>query len=44
MFAPVGVGGECLKICPPLTISADALRESIEVFAEAVDEVVGREQ
>jgi 4-aminobutyrate aminotransferase-like enzyme len=38
MFAPVGVGGECLKISPPLSISEEALRESIEVFEEAVDE------
>ena len=41
MFAPVGIGGECLKISPPLTISEEALRESIEVFEEAVDEVLG---
>lgn len=40
MFAPVGVGGECLKIAPPLTISAAALRESVAVFEEAVDEVM----
>lgn len=40
MFAPVGVGGECLKIAPPLCITEDALRESIEVFKEAVDEVL----
>ncbi|MFW5870943.1 MAG: aspartate aminotransferase family protein [Verrucomicrobiota bacterium] len=41
MFAPVGIGGECIKIAPPLTISEEALRESIEVFEEAVDEVLG---
>lgn len=41
MFAPVGIGGECLKICPPLTIPEDALRESIEVFEDAIDEIVG---
>ncbi len=41
MFAPVGIGGECLKIAPPLTINEEALRESIEVFEEAVDEVLG---
>ena len=40
MFAPVGIAGECLKIAPPLTITEDALRESISVFEEAVDEVV----
>jgi 4-aminobutyrate aminotransferase/diaminobutyrate-pyruvate transaminase/4-aminobutyrate aminotransferase/(S)-3-amino-2-methylpropionate transaminase len=41
MFAPVGVAGECLKIAPPLTIAEDALRESIQVLEEAVDEVLG---
>jgi 4-aminobutyrate aminotransferase-like enzyme len=40
MFAPVGIGGECLKVAPPLTISDAALRESIQVFAEAVDQVL----
>jgi 4-aminobutyrate aminotransferase-like enzyme len=39
MFAPVGVAGECVKISPPLSIAEDALRESVEVFAAAVDEV-----
>jgi len=41
MFAPVGVGGECLKISPPLTISEEPLRESIQVFEDAIDEVCG---
>jgi 4-aminobutyrate aminotransferase-like enzyme len=41
MFAPVGVAGECLKICPPLVISEEALGESIAVFGEACDEVLG---
>ena len=40
MFAPVGVAGECIKICPPLTIAEDALIESIRVFEEAVDQVL----
>jgi 4-aminobutyrate aminotransferase-like enzyme len=40
MFAPVGIAGECVKICPPLTISEDALNESIQVFKEAVEEVL----
>ncbi len=40
MFAPVGIGGECLKIAPPLTITADALQESIDVFEQAIDETV----
>ena len=41
MFAPVAAGGECLKIAPPLTIAEDALRESLQVFEAAVDEVLG---
>jgi len=41
MFAPVGIGGECLKIAPPLTISEEMLNESIEVFEAAVDAVLG---
>jgi 4-aminobutyrate aminotransferase/(S)-3-amino-2-methylpropionate transaminase len=41
MFAPVGVGGECLKISPPLSIPEPALRESIGVFEEACTEVLG---
>jgi 4-aminobutyrate aminotransferase-like enzyme len=40
MFAPVGVAGECVKISPPLSIPEDALRESLAVFGEAVDEVL----
>jgi 4-aminobutyrate aminotransferase-like enzyme len=42
MFAPVGVGGECLKIAPPLVINEEALRESIAVFGEACDEIIGK--
>ena len=41
MFAPVGIGGECLKITPPLVIAEDALGESLAVFGEACDEVLG---
>ena len=40
MFAPVGASGECLKIAPPLTIAEDALRESLQAFEEAVEEVL----
>jgi 4-aminobutyrate aminotransferase-like enzyme len=40
MFAPVGVAGECIKIAPPLSIEEEALRESLSVFEEAVDEVL----
>ena len=41
MFAPVAASGECVKIAPPLTITEDALRESLQVLEEAVDEVLG---
>ncbi len=40
MFAPVGLGAACVKIAPPLTITEEPLRESIQVFEEAVDEVL----
>lgn len=40
MFAPVGGAGECIKIAPPLNIPEDALRESIAVLEEAVNEVL----
>jgi 4-aminobutyrate aminotransferase-like enzyme len=40
MFAPVGIGGECIKIAPPLMINEDALRESISVLREACAEVL----
>ncbi len=36
MFAPVGIGGACIKIAPPLCISADALQESLDVFLDCV--------
>lgn len=41
MFAPVGVGGECIKIAPPLTIEEEALREGIAVLQEACGELLG---
>jgi 4-aminobutyrate aminotransferase/(S)-3-amino-2-methylpropionate transaminase len=40
MFAPVGMAGECIKIAPPLSIDEEALRESVQVFEEAVDQVM----
>ena len=36
MFAPVGVGGGCVKIAPPLCITAEAVEEGCEVIREAV--------
>jgi len=41
MFAPVGIGGECIKIAPPLSITRDALEEGIGVLEEACAEVLG---
>lgn len=43
MFAPVGIGGECLKIAPPLCIAEDALRESIGVLEEAITMAISDE-
>ena len=40
MFAPVGLGGGCVKIAPPLCISEDALREGCDVIYEAVKESI----
>ena len=40
MFAPVGVGGACVKIAPPLITSLEALEEGIAVISEACDEVL----
>lgn len=41
MFAPVGIYGECIKICPPLTTPEDALEEGLYVLSEAMDEILG---
>lgn len=40
LFSPVGPGGACVKICPPLVITADAVREGARVLAEAIDEAL----
>jgi 4-aminobutyrate aminotransferase/diaminobutyrate-pyruvate transaminase/4-aminobutyrate aminotransferase/(S)-3-amino-2-methylpropionate transaminase len=40
MFSPVGFGGATVKICPPLVINEEAMRESLGVFAEALGEAV----
>lgn len=41
MFAPVGIGGECIKIAPPLNITEDQLRDGIAVLEEACGEILG---
>lgn len=41
LFSPVGAWGQTVKICPPLTINEDALREGLSALAEAVRECSG---
>jgi len=40
MFAPVGLGGGCVKIAPPLCITEEALVEGCDVIAEAIRQSV----
>jgi 4-aminobutyrate aminotransferase-like enzyme len=40
LFAPVGAWGQTVKISPPLTIPAEALREGLSVLSEATDAAV----
>ncbi len=40
MFAPVGIGGGCVKIAPPLCINEEALKEGCGVIREAIVEVL----
>jgi 4-aminobutyrate aminotransferase-like enzyme len=40
MFAPVGLGGACIKIAPPLTIPEDALAEGLDVLDAACDSIL----
>ncbi len=40
MFAPVGVGGGCVKIAPPLCITEDALVEGCSVIRETMRELI----
>jgi len=41
MFAPVGIGGECIKIAPPLNMNEEQLRDGLMVLEEACDEILG---
>jgi len=36
MFAPVGVGGGCVKIAPPLCITEEAVREGCDVLRQTL--------
>ncbi len=40
MFSPVGVGGGCIKIAPPLCITKEAVEEGCDVIFEAMKESV----
>jgi len=40
LFAPVGTGGACVKVSPPLCITEEAVREGLGVLEEAVEEAV----
>ena len=40
LFSPVGAWGQTVKIAPPLTITADAIREGLQVLSAAMDEAV----
>ena len=39
LFAPVGLGGGTIKICPPLCITEEALIEGVTTLAEAFGDV-----
>jgi len=38
-FAPVGTGAT-LKVCPPLVITEEALKEGLEIFEQAIRDVI----
>ncbi|MFA6513884.1 MAG: aspartate aminotransferase family protein [Patescibacteria group bacterium] len=40
MFAPVGTGGACIKIAPPLCITEEALKEGCDVIFESLAELL----
>jgi 4-aminobutyrate aminotransferase/diaminobutyrate-pyruvate transaminase/4-aminobutyrate aminotransferase/(S)-3-amino-2-methylpropionate transaminase len=42
MFAPVGFGGGCIKIAPPLCINKDATREGCSVIRQSLKEILKR--
>jgi len=41
LFSPVGFGSGTVKINPPLVINEEALRESLAVLEETLQELVG---
>jgi 4-aminobutyrate aminotransferase-like enzyme len=42
MFAPVGPDGVTAKICPPLIITEDAIRDGLSALDEAMTETAGQ--
>ncbi len=40
LFAPVGAWCQTVKICPPLTVTEEALLEACDVLDTAVDDAV----
>ncbi|HEY3743039.1 MAG TPA: aminotransferase class III-fold pyridoxal phosphate-dependent enzyme, partial [Bryobacteraceae bacterium] len=42
MFSPVGFGGATIKVCPPLSITEEALLEGLDILAEAYAEAAGK--
>ena len=40
LFAPVGVGGACVKIAPPLCISEDAVRDGLDALQGAIERAI----
>ncbi|MBW2057540.1 MAG: aspartate aminotransferase family protein [Deltaproteobacteria bacterium] len=41
LFAPVGFGGATIKICPPLTMTEEAVRDGLEALREAFEAEAG---
>lgn len=41
LFAPVGLGGGSIKLCPPLNITQDAVRDGVQALREAVGLALG---
>lgn len=43
LFAPVGFGGANIKLCPPLVITTDQLREGLEILEDALQREEARD-
>jgi len=41
LFGPVGLGGGTVKLCPPLCITEEQLREGLDVLEESMAAVIG---